>query len=607
MSSKNIYESVKALPDHAGIYQYFDANNRLLYIGKAKSLKKRVKSYFRFDEGLSPAPNLSPRIYKMIKETARLEYLLVENEHDALILENSLIKQLKPKYNILLRDDKTYPYIYIDLAQDFARFEVTRKLIKGSHIKYFGPFSSSHKAILEALYLLFPLVQKRGCLRDKKACLFYQINRCSAPCEAKISADEYAKIIQSAIELINDKKQMLKRLNDKMLQASKLLNYEEASRLRDMQTAIKNSMHISQIDLARLEDFDIFAVYIEGKKACALRLFIREGRVTSSTHTILNASEGFDKEELYERLLFEYYTPDIPYLAKNILCADELENQDIIMQALKERCNHNFNIQSPKIGDKKALCNLAVKNAKELLLLDKNETKTTLFESLQNLLELENTPFRIEVFDNSHLMGEASVGAMIVYESGKFIKSNYRHYHLHAKDEYSQMREILSERAKRFDKEPAPDLWLIDGGETLRSLAEDILQSVGVNTDAAAIAKEKIDAKAHRAKGSANDILYTKKGRLILSPHDERLQFLQRLRDEAHRFAIAFHRKTRQKRANENSALKAAGLNDAVIKKLIDYFGTYEATRGADEKTLNELFAKRTAKRVFAAINTKSS
>jgi excinuclease ABC subunit C len=603
----NLYERVKTLPDHAGIYQYFDHNGKLLYIGKAKSLKKRVKSYFRFDNGLSAAPNLSPRIYKMISETAKLEYLLVESEHDALILENSLIKQLKPKYNILLRDDKTYPYIYIDLAQDFPRFETTRKLIKGSRIKYFGPFSSSHKAILEALYLLFPLVQKRGCLRDKKACLFYQIGKCSAPCEAKVSKEEYKELIQSAMELVNDKKQMIKRLNLKMLQASETLNFEEASRLRDMQTAIKNSMHISRIDLAKLEDFDIFAVHIEGKSACALRLFIREGRVTSSTHTILNMTEGFDKEELYERLLFEYYTPDIPYLAKNILVAHELENQDVIAQALKERCAHNFNIQNPKIGDKKALCDLAVKNAKELLLLDKNETKITLFESLQNLLELDNTPFSIEVFDNSHLMGASCVGAMITCKNGKFVKSSYRHYHLHAKDEYSQMTELLSERAKRFDKEAAPDLWLIDGGEALRSLAEDILQSVGANVDAAAIAKEKIDAKAHRAKGNANDTVYTKKGRLNLSPNDERLQFLQRLRDEAHRFAISFHRKTRQKRANESSDLKAAGLSDAVIKKLIDYFGSFEEIKKADEKTLGELFSKQTAKKVFAAVNAQTS
>jgi excinuclease ABC subunit C len=601
-----LLNAIKNLPDSAGIYQYFDANNKLLYIGKAKSLKKRVKSYFRFEDGLSPAPNLSPRIHKMISETNRLEYLLVESEHDALILENSLIKQLKPKYNILLRDDKTYPYIYINLAQDFPRFETTRKLVKGSHIKYFGPFSSSHKAILEALYLLFPLVQKKGCLKHKKACLFYQINKCLAPCEMKVSKEEYGQIVQSSMELINDKKLMIKRLNAKMLQASKSLNYEEASRLRDMQIAIKNSVHVSQIDLAKLEDFDIFAVYIEGKNACALRLFIREGKVTSSTHTILSSTNGFDKEELYERLLFEYYTPDIPYLAKNILVADELENKNVIAEALKERCGHTFNIQNAKIGDKKALCNLALKNAKELLLFNKNETKITLFESLQNLLELDNAPFTIETFDNSHLMGEASVGAMTTCKSGKFVKQNYRHYHLHAKDEYSQMRELLSERAKRFDKEAAPDLWLIDGGETLRNLAEDILQSVGANVDVVAIAKEKIDAKAHRAKGSANDIIYAKKGKLTLSANDERLQFLQRLRDEAHRFAISFHRKTRQKRASESSVLKAAGLNDAVIKKLIDYFGTYEAIRNSDEKTLNQLLSKRTVKKVMEAITLQN-
>jgi len=597
--------SIKNLPDSAGIYQYFDDENRLLYIGKAKSLKKRVKSYFRFDGGLAPAPNLSPRIHKMISEARRLEYLLVESEHDALILENSLIKQLKPKYNILLRDDKTYPYIYIDFALDFPRFETTRKLIKGSHIKYFGPFSSSHKAILEALYMLFPLVQKKGCLKEKKACLFYQINRCLAPCEQKISKDEYKKIVEEATELINDKKQMVKLLNEKMFKASELLNFEEASRLRDMQTDIKKSMHISQIDLAKLEDFDIFAVYIEGKNACALRLFIREGRVTSSTHTILNSTDGFDKEELYERLLFEYYTPDIPYLAKNILVADELENQEVIVAALRERCAHNFNIQSPKIGDKKSLCNLAVKNAKELLFLSGSGERNSFFEGLSELLELNNTPFVIETFDNSHLMGEATVGAMVVYEKNKFVKSNYRHYHLHERDEYAQMRELLSERAKRFEKEAAPDLWLIDGGETLRNLAEDILQSVGANVDVVAIAKEKIDAKAHRAKGSANDIIYTKKGRLSLSPNDTRLQFLQRLRDEAHRFVITFHRKTRQKQANESSSLKAAGLSNAVIKKLIDYFGSFEAAKKTDENTLHELFPKRTAAKIFEAITQK--
>jgi excinuclease ABC subunit C len=601
-----LLNAIKNLPDSSGIYQYFDENNRLLYIGKAKSLKKRVKSYFRFEDGLSPAPNLSLRIRKMISETNRLEYLLVESEHDALILENSLIKQLKPKYNILLRDDKTYPYIYINLAQDFPRFEVTRKLIKGSHIKYFGPFSSSHKAILEALYLLLPLVQKKGCLRDKKACLFYQIGKCLAPCEAKISKEEYMRIVQNAMELINDKKQMIKHLGAKMMQASEMLNFEEASRLRDMQISIKNSMYVSQIDLAKLEDFDIFAVYIENKNACALRLFIREGKVTSSTHTILNSTNGFDTEELYERLLFEYYTPDIPYLAKNILLADELANKETIVQALKERCNHNFNIQNPKIGDKKALCDLAVRNAKELLLLNKSETKTTLVESLQSLLDLNNPPFTIEVFDNSHLMGAACVGAMITCENGRFVKQRYRHYHLHAKDEYSQMKELLSERAKRFDKEPAPDLWLIDGGETLRNLAEDILQSVGANVDTAAIAKEKIDAKAHRAKGNANDIIYTKKGKLNLSASDERLQFLQRLRDEAHRFAITFHRKTRQKLSSENSALKAAGLNDGIIKKLIDYFGTYEMARNADKKTIYELFPKNTAKKIFEAISSQN-
>ncbi|MFV0480572.1 MAG: excinuclease ABC subunit UvrC [Campylobacteraceae bacterium] len=595
--------SVKNLPNSPGIYQYYDQNDKLLYIGKAKSLKNRVKSYFRFEGGLSPAPNLNPRVYKMITEAKRLDYILVESEHDALILENSLIKQLKPKYNILLRDDKTYPYIYIDNSKDFPRFEITRKIVKGSKIKYFGPFSSSARAILEALYLLFPLVQKSGCLKEKKACLFYQINRCLAPCEGKVTKEKYAKIVESATSLINDRKQIIKLLEVKMLEAAELLNFEEASKLRDMQIAIKNTLHVNQIDLAKLEDFDIFAVYIEGKNACCVRLFIRDGRVVSSTHTILNSNEGFDIDELYERVLFEYYTPEAPILAKNILLAHPLQDEQSITEALKERCNHNFILQNPKKGDKKSLCDLALKNAKELLNLNRLKSKVTLMESIKELCELESTPFCIETFDNSHISGEATVGAMVVFENEKFVKSRYRHFHLHVKDEYSQMRELLTERALRFEKESAPNLWLIDGGETLRLLAYEIIESSGANVDVIAIAKEKVDAKAHRAKGAAKDIIYTKKGKLNLNTNDERLQFLQRLRDEAHRFAISFHRKTRQKKAVASSGLKQAGLSDAVIKKLIDFYGSFEEAKKADIETLNNLFSKRAANKVFEVLS----
>jgi len=216
---------IASLPDSPGVYQYFDKNGRLLYIGKAKSLKKRIKSYFRFTPSLHPAPNLTPRIYKMVSEVENIEYIIVGSENDALILENSLIKQLKPKYNILLRDDKTYPYIYIDFDEPFPRPKITRKVIKGKNIRYFGPFPTAAKDILESLYELFPLVQKESCLKGKKACLFYQLKKCLAPCEGKITPQNYRAILNEAIEHIHDKKRLIAKLEKRMEKLAKNMRF----------------------------------------------------------------------------------------------------------------------------------------------------------------------------------------------------------------------------------------------------------------------------------------------------------------------------------------------------------------------------------------------
>jgi len=219
-------EKVKSLPSCAGIYQYFDKNKRLLYVGKAKNLKNRVKSYFNFTPKLAPSNKLSLRIAKMISESVTLEYLIVENEHDALILENSLIKQLKPKYNILLRDDKTYPYIYIDLNEAFPRLEITRKIIQKSNIKYFGPYSSGARDILDSIYEVLPLVQKKSCLREGKKCLFYQIKRCLAPCEELISKNDYAQFITKAIELLQNKHKLIMMIEEQMQIYAQNLQFE---------------------------------------------------------------------------------------------------------------------------------------------------------------------------------------------------------------------------------------------------------------------------------------------------------------------------------------------------------------------------------------------
>lgn len=574
-----LLERIRALPDSPGVYQYLDENGRLLYVGKAKSLKNRVKSYFSFTPSLQPDSRLSPRIFKMISETRQLEYIVVNRENDALILENSLIKQLKPKYNILLRDDKTYPYIYIDLSQDFPRFEITRKIVRGKGIKYFGPFASGGRDILDALYEIFPLVQKKNCIKGKKACLFYQIGRCKAPCEGLITPEAYRALIDEAIHVINHKQKIVKTLEAKMLHYAENEHFEEAAKLRDQVANIKTSTVQSGVDLAKSEHFDVIALADANNQAVAVRLFIREGRVISSAHQSFRFSQGYDEDEAYERAFLSFYGPDMPVTATTVYTGRDFADRAAIEAWLNETFDRRFEISVPQRGPKKEIVDLARKNAEELL--KKEANKPAIEAEAQALLSLENPPVRVETFDNSHLMGQATVGAMVVWDEGRFVRADFRHYNLEARDEYGQMKEMLSRRAEKFAENPPPDCWVIDGGETLRRLAADVLQSVGVKIDVVAIAKEKLDAKAHRAKGSARDLLYANGEVYTLEPTDRRLQFFQRLRDEAHRFAIEFHRKQKRRADSQLLILKTKGIGDATLKRLLDVFGTFEAIEKA--------------------------
>ncbi len=585
-------ETIKQLPKEPGIYQYFDATDKLLYIGKAKNLRNRVKNYFRFTPYFQSSSQLSPRIAKMISETTRLEYIVVKSEHDALILENSLIKQLRPKYNILLRDDKTYPYIYIDLSEDFPRFEITRKVIKGEQVKYFGPFSQGAREIYDSLYELFPLVQKKSCLKSGKHCLFYQIKRCLGPCEGNVDLQLYKKIVEEAMGLLYHKKELIKKLEEKMYQLSENLLFEEASVLRDRIDKIASSEQVSGIDLAKLEDYDIFAIAIGEEMACGMRLFIREGKVVSSSHTLFKSDTGFDKEELYKRILLEYYQEGI-ILVKNILVLEDFTERNTLQDLLRHRFCIPIMITVPQRGEKKRLVDLALLNANEILRL-KEEGKTSLLPALKKLLHLEKTPFVIEGYDNSHLQGEATVGAMIKWENG-FLKKEYRHYNLSTKDEYGQMKEMLKRRCESFHKNPPPDLMVIDGGETLLKLAQKIIKQSGANVDVVAIAKEKKMSRAQRAKGKANDIICTKEGVLKLPHTDKRLQFLQTIRDESHRFVIAYHRKEKRKQDKKVALLAKKGVGEATIKKLLQYFETFSNIEKASFEELERVVGTKIA------------
>ena len=603
----NLEDKLKQLPSEAGVYQYFDKDGHLLYIGKAKVLKNRVKSYFKFTPSLQPAEKLGPRIYKMITQVVSLEWIVVPNEHEALILENSLIKQLKPKYNILLRDDKTYPYIMLDTSELFPRLEITRRVHKNNNIKYFGPYSTGARDMLDSIYEIVPLVQKKSCIKGKEACLFHQIKKCHAPCVGKISTSDYAKLVDEACEFIYNKNKLITKLNEKMLQYSEEFRFEEAMKLRDRIKTIEKSQIKSGIDLASNENLDLFAIKAGTKKGVVVRMFIRDGKLTSSSHDFikldfLDDNKDIDLNEAYERAIINYYNNEIPLLPKEIIVALELDEKEEIEKFLKERFNKNIKVVNPKKDKKKSLLNIALNNCDELLRIESSQNQTTIYDELKEVFNLQTLPYIVESFDNSHMMGQATVGAMVVWnqELNSFDKKQFRHYNLESKDEYSQMREMLLRRVESFEKNSPPDLWVIDGGETLLKLAYDIINSTGANLDIIAIAKEKVDAKAHRAKGAAKDIIHykDKSGEIRhvkLNTSDQRLQFVQRQRDEAHRFVINFHKKQKRKEDKQVSLLQIKGIGEAKVKKLLLYFGTFEKIKEASADELKEVINEKDA------------
>ena len=586
-------EQIRNLPSSAGVYQYFDSDGRLLYVGKAKNLKNRVKSYWRFTPSLHPNPNQSPRILKMLSQTTKLEYIVVKSNEDALILENSLIKQLKPKYNILLRDDKTYPYIYIDESVEYPRFEITRKVLKGKDVSYYGPFPTGGKALLDSIYEIYPLVQKKSCIKGKKACLFYQINKCLAPCEGKVTKEEYAKIIQDIKEAINRRKIITDKLESKMYEYANTQRFEEAAKLRDKIVAIKELSISSDIDIANDLSVDVFAIVSGKSRGVIVRIFMRDGKIISSSHTYFRNTQNYDVNEAYKQALLEFYTIDTPPLSKEIVVADDFDDRLEVVSTLSARYTRKLDIKHPKKGAKAKLAQLAITNAKELLRVSK--TSSTIEEQIKELFELDEIPYRVETFDNSHMQGVATVGAMVVWDEGAWDKNSYRKYELQAKDEYAQMKEMLTRRIMRFDESSPPNLWVLDGGTANLNLAISLLQEYGTNLDVIAIAKEKLDAKAHRAKGSAKDVIYTKNGVFELKPTDKRLHWVQRQRDEAHRVAISYHQSKKRKDDLKISLLEKKGIGKATLSKLINYFGSFDNIQKANYNDIKSVTNRKIA------------
>ena len=335
---------------------------------------------------------------------------------------------------------------------------------------------------------------------------------------------------------------------------------------------------------------------------CGVRFSIKDGKVCSSTHIIKPAKDMVesDLEAVYRVMILDAFGIDQPINSTKIYTYINLEDSKILSDILNSRHNKKFQIIQPKIGEKKELVNIAYQNAFELIKKHIKTNDYTLARDIQESFGLNNLPLKIEIFDNSHLFGAAPVGAMVVWENGEFNKAKYRHMHLNSINDYDQMSQVLTHRAKSFEKTPPPDLWIIDGGGALLNLAEDIIKSSGANVDIIAISKEKIDAKANRSKGKANDKIYTNIGKFSLNPNDTKLQFIQRLRDEAHRFAISFHQKSRQKSDLQSSQLSALGISKGSIIKLINYFGSFENIQKASfdeiKKVTNKIVATKIIK-----------
>ena len=589
----NLKEQIKSLPHSSGIYQYFDDKNRILYIGKAKDLHKRVRSYFNLS-GESPAPsaNVSHRIATMIRQIANLQIILTQSESDALILENSLIKQLKPKYNILLRDDKTYPYILIDKNAEFPRLEIVRKITNDKNHIYFGPYSHGSREVLGAIYEILPLVQKKSCIKGKKACLFHQIGRCTAPCEGKISREKYDEIVKNAINLLQNPQKILKILEAKMQNFAKNLRFEDANIIKLQCEKIRQVAQISSIDLAKLYNCDIFVIESNATKSVLVKIFMRDGRVVFSDNIFINHNENeLDLDFLYTQSLLNHYKNNAPLRLDSILLPCDLSDGAILSEFFRQKFGKNIRILNPKSGEKKKLIDLAKNNAKNLLENSENSAESRILEAIKKLFSLQNVPNRIEVFDTSHFQGQSAVGAKIVYENGEFVKSAYKRYALSGSDEYAQMTELLTRRAGSFEVDFAPDLWLLDGGSAQIKIAQEVIESSGANVDILGIAKEKVNHKAYRAKGGARDILRSTDLEFRLDKSDLRLMFLQKLRDEAHRFAISFHRKKGRKGLMKSAF--ADKYTDAQLKKLLNYFGSFESLQNADESLVKSILKRR--------------
>ena len=596
-------EELKKLPHCPGVYIMHDANDNIIYVGKAINLHNRVRSYFRKNIGRGP------QIDKMVTLIARFEYIVTDSELEALVLENNLIKEHSPKYNTMLKDDKTYPYIKVTVSEDYPRVLFCRQM-KKDRSRYFGPYTSAG-AVKDTIELINKLFCLRTCNRNlskevggERACLNYHIGQCLAPCQGKVTREEYQEQVKGALAFLNGNYQdTLKELEQKMQRASENLDFEEAIRYRDLYNSVKQIASKQKMEESDGEDKDIIALACDDRDAVVQVFFVRGGKLIGREHFYMTHVSETPKKQILLDFVKQFYA-GTPFIPRELILQEEIEDIQVIEQWLTGRKGSRVYIRIPKIGAKEKLVELAAKNAMLVLSQDKERIRREegrtigAVKEIASLLGLEEVN-RMEAFDISNISGFANVGSMVVFEKGKPKKSDYRKFKIKTvsgPDDYACMKEVLTrrfthgmeERKILDDKElenefgsftKFPDLLMMDGGRGQVNIALQVLEELRLNIPVCGMVKD----DNHNTRG-----LYFNNKEIEIDRRSEGFKLITRIQDEAHRFAIEYHRSLRSKAQVKSVLDEIPGVGPTRRKALMKHFTSIEEIKQAEFETLLE-------------------
>ncbi|MDW7644125.1 MAG: excinuclease ABC subunit UvrC [Desulfuromonadales bacterium] len=586
---------LKKYPTASGVYLMKEAGGAVLYVGKAKNLRARLRSYFS-REGDGRA-----HIRFLMNKVDSIETIVTDTEKEALILENTLIKKHRPRYNINLRDDKTYVSLRLDLREEFPFLQVVRR-VKRDGALYFGPFSSSSavRETLKEIYRIFPLrhYPMELCRRRRRPCLFYQIGQCSAPCHGHISAEEYNRLVRGVVSLLSGREtEVIDMIRQRMRDASAALRFEEAARLRDQVRAIEETVERQKVWDAGGGDQDIFGLHREGGEVELAVLFIRQGKLIDRRS--YNLEWRMDDDELLSSFLQEFYGRDI-LIPDAVLLPFLPADSDTLSEWLGDRKGKKVALAAPQRGDRRALVEMAGRNALEAFRErgSRREARERVLEEIRDRLQLSRLPQRMECFDISNVQGSFSVGSMVVAIDGEPASEAYRHFRIRTvegADDYASLREVVHRRLSRgLEEGELPDFILIDGGKGQLAVLSAVLDELGLQEriDIAGIAKSRVISNVRGKAVERSEERFFRPGRknpVLLRQGGAALFMLERLRDEAHRFAITHHRKVRKKATLRSTLDEVPGVGKARRQLLLKHFGSLKKIREATLEQLQEV------------------